>query len=125
MSVQQRIQPLALLLLSAVLCKNLHIARVRGRAVCRLASSLAAAQTLRHEAVLQIAEARAFLKVVFGQEHVPQPELPRPCLQVFHDLWVFCEALGGGLAELLLEDGVGGDAFFFDEFLHLDQAGYQ
>jgi len=31
------------------------------------------------------------------------------------------EALGGGLTQLLAEDGVGGDTFFIDELLDLQR----
>jgi hypothetical protein len=57
--------------------------------------------------------------VVLGQEHVPQAEALGLGLEVLDDLRVVGEALCGGAPELLLEDGVGGDTFFFDEFLKL------
>jgi hypothetical protein len=57
--------------------------------------------------------------VRFGQEHVPEPEFLRALLEVLDDGGVRGEALLDCLADLADVDGVGGDAFFFDELLYL------
>jgi hypothetical protein len=77
------------------------------------------AEDLRHKAILQIGETGALLEVVLGQKHIPQTEFLSLLLQVFYDGRVGAEALLDGGAELLVEDEVGGDAFFFDELLDL------
>ena len=59
--------------------------------------------------------------MVLWQEHVPQSQLLRAFLEILEDGRVGAEAFlnAGAHADLLLEDGVGGDAFFVDEFLNL------
>lgn len=71
LALQQRVEPLSLLCLTAVLGNDLHVASVGGGAVDRLGSCSALAQVLGHEPVLEIAEASALLEVRLGQEHVP------------------------------------------------------
>jgi hypothetical protein len=71
LALQQRIEPLPLLLFSSVLGNNLHIARVGSSAVHGLGSRPALAEVLSHESVLEIAEASTLLEVCLGQEHVP------------------------------------------------------
>ena len=81
---------------------------------------MALAQVLRHNTVLQIAKPRTLLEVVLWQEHIPQTQLLRTLLQVFQNRGVGVEAgLHAALAQLLRVDGVGGDAFFFDELFDL------
>jgi hypothetical protein len=53
------------------------------------------------------------------QEHVPQTQFSCALLQVFEDGWVSAEAVDDTLADLLAEDGIGGDTFFFDETFDL------
>jgi hypothetical protein len=56
------------------------------------------------------------------EEHVPEAELAGFDLQVLDDAGVRVEAGDGVVAmlvDLLGEDGVGGDAFFFDEAFDL------
>jgi hypothetical protein len=119
LALQQRLQPSILLLLRAILRKDLHIPRIGRRTVRRFRRRPALAQTLRHQPVLQIAEAGTLFEVVFGQEHVPETQLLCALLEVFNNRRVGAEALGGRLADLLGVDGVCGDAFFFDKFFDL------
>lgn len=83
-----------------------------------LRGNLALAQQLGHQAILDITVTGALAEVVLGQEHIPQTQLLGLGLQLLHD------GRGGlpsllALAQLSGEDGVGGDAFFLDEFLDL------
>lgn len=119
LAVQQRAEPLLLLLLGTVLGKHLHVARVWSSTVGGLAGDDTLAQILGHEAVLQVAEAGALLEVVLGQEHVPQAKLLCLHLQVLNDLRVGIEAVDNARADLLGEDGIGWNAFFLDESLNL------
>jgi hypothetical protein len=124
LSLQKWLQPLLLLLLSPILRKDLHIPRIRGRTIHRLTSNPGFTQILGHETILKIGKASAFLKVVLGQEHVPEAELLGFDLEVFDDLRVGVEAgdsVAAILVDLLGEDGVRGDAFFLDEFFDLDE----
>jgi hypothetical protein len=76
------------------------------------------AQPLRHEPVLEIAEAGALREMVLGQEQIPKPELLGFGLELLDDGRVGREALLGPGPELGLEDGVGRDAFFLDKLLY-------
>ena len=81
---------------------------------------MALAQVLSHNAILQVAKPCTLLEVVLRQEHVPQTQLLRTLLQVFQNGRVRVEAgLDAALAQLLRVDGIGGDAFFFDELFDL------
>jgi hypothetical protein len=71
LALQQRVKPLPLLSLRAILGNDLHVSSIRSSAVHSLRRGPALAQVLGHESVLQITEARALLEVCFGQEHVP------------------------------------------------------
>jgi hypothetical protein len=119
LAVEQRLEPLVLLSLGAVLCNDLHVSSVWSSTVGGLGGSAALAQVLGHEPVLQIAEASTLLEVVLGQEHVPQAKLFCTLLQVLDDGWVVAEALGCCFANLLGKDRVGRDAFFFDKLFDL------
>ena len=57
--------------------------------------------------------------MVLGQKHIPQPELLGFGLEFFDDGGVRAPSLGVAFADLFEVRGVGGDAFFFDEFFDL------
>lgn len=77
-------------------------------------------QPLSHEPVLEVAEASTLLEVVPWQEHVPETELLGARFQVVdYGRMAFPSLVA--FAELGVEDGVGGYAFFFNEFLYLEK----
>jgi len=119
LALEQRVEPLPLLRLTAVLGYHLHVARVWSSTVDGLRRYPALAQVLCHEPVLEVAEASTLPEVCLGQKHIPQPELLRPLLHVLDNGWVGREALLYRLADLACVYGIGGDAFFFDEPLYL------
>ena len=86
--------------------------------ISNLRSDPALPQILRHQAIFQIGEPRAFLKMTLWQEHIPQAQLLGLCLQVINDGRVGTPPLGA-LAQLRVEDRIGGDAFLLDESLNL------
>lgn len=85
-----------------------------------LTGNCALAQLLRHQAVLNVGELRAILEMVLGQKHVPDTLAPSLALQVIHDAGVTLPSCIAS-ANLGCVDGLGGDGFFFDEFLDLDE----
>ena len=56
--------------------------------------------------------------MALGQEHVPQAELAGLGFELFEDCWVGIPSLFA-LTDLGLEQGLSGNAFFFDKFLDL------
>ena len=136
LALEERVEPLPLLSLAAVLGDDFHVACIRGGAVGSLdtvsamlslttegipylRSYPALSQVLSHQTVLEVAEPRTLLEVCLGQEHVPEAQLAPALLHVLDDLRVRREALLGRLAQLAHIHRVGGDAFFFDELLDL------
>jgi len=97
----------------------IHLVIVHLSSQTYLTSHPTLSQVLGHKPILQVAEPSTLLEVCLGQEHVPQSQLLGLDLEVLDDLWVRREALLGGLADLAEVDGVGGNAFFFDELLDL------
>ena len=110
------------LFFGAVFGDDFRVACVGSSTICGFAGSDTLAEVFCHQAVFEIAKAGAFFEMVFGQEHVPKPKFLGLGFQVFNDLWMGVEAGNGALADLLLEDGIGGDAFLLDKFLDLYQA---
>lgn len=106
LAIHQRLEPLLLLCVVAVLGENLHITGIGGGAVAGLGSTARAAEPLGHDAVLKVGPARRLLVVAFGQEHVPQAELLGLFLEFFDDRRVALPA-GVAFADLCFEDGVG------------------
>ena len=84
-----------------------------------LTSRPALAQILSHKAILQIAKPSTLLEMCLGQKHIPKPQLLRLALELLDDRGMRREALLGRIANLAEVDGIGGYAFFFDEFLDL------
>ncbi len=117
--VQQRHQPLLLLLLGAIFREDLHIAGIWRGAIRRLAGSQTAPQILSHEPILQITILGAvFGKMILGEEHVPQTKFLGLCFEILDDLGVGVETLFSRAAQLLLVDGIRRDAFFLDELFY-------
>ena len=56
--------------------------------------------------------------MALGQKHIPQPQLARFGLELFNHSRVRVPALFA-VADLLFVEGVGWEAFLFDEFLDL------
>ncbi|KAJ8105271.1 hypothetical protein OPT61_g10280 [Boeremia exigua] len=117
LAAQQRLQPLLLLRLGAVLGEQLHVARVWGGVVGSLRGGGAPAKLLAHQAVLEVGEARTLFVVAFGEEHVPQAQRFGLALEVVHDGRIAPAARA--LTELCLVDGICGDALLVDKLLDL------
>lgn len=104
---------------ASVVSLNTHS---RDRSACtHLASRPTLAQVLGHEPVLKVAEPRALLEVVLGQEHIPQAEGLGLLLQVLDDGGMRREALLGGVANLPDVHLIVGNAFFLDKLLNLGE----
>lgn len=116
--LQQWLQPPLLLSLGTIFRQQLHISRVWSGVVGSLGSRPRPSELLAHEAVLQVGESGALLVVALCEKHVPETQLLGLLLEVIHDGRVAPSS--GSLAELCVIDGVGGEAFFVDEFLDLD-----
>lgn len=58
--------------------------------------------------------------MTFWQEHIPQPNLPCSGLQLIDDGRIGSPSFIA-LAQLSVEDGVGGDAFLLDELVNLQE----
>jgi hypothetical protein len=76
-----------------------------------------------HKSILEIAEPSTLFEMVLWEEEIPESEFLGFRFQILDDGGVgfetgFCT---GVHAELGLEEGVGGYAFFFYEFLDLDR----
>lgn len=85
-----------------------------------LTGNCALAQLLRHQAIFNVGKLRAVLEMVLGQKHVPDALVPSLALQVIHNAGVTLPSCFAS-ADLGCVDGLGGDGFFFDEFLDLDE----
>lgn len=72
---------------------------------------------LGHQAIFEVGEASSFM-MPFRQKHIPQPNLLGFRLEIIDDGGV-CRPSLLAFAQLGVEDGVGGDAFFLDELLDL------
>src|SRR4028118_454195 len=92
--LQERLEPLLLLLCGPVAGEDLHVARVGGVAVKDLGPYEAAAHDLAQRRVLQVREARPVLGV--GQEEIPEAGGSCPLLELLHD-WGGAPAVFGGL----------------------------
>jgi hypothetical protein len=83
-----------------------------------LRSNPALPQILSHQPILNITKPSALAEMALGQKHIPQPQLARFGLELLNHGRVRVPALFT-VADLLFVEGVGWEAFFFDEFLDL------
>ena len=106
LAVEQRLQPLLLVLLGAVAGEHFHVAGVGRRAVDRLGGDRGAAEDLADRRVFEVGEAHRAVRVaavaVGRQEHVPQAALLRLGLALLQDGRELPAILG--LLHLLLVD---------------------
>lgn len=117
-ALQQRLQPVPLLLLIPILRQHLHITCIRRGIVRRLRRHLALAQVFGHKPILEVGEAGALGEVVSGEEHVPEAEGTGSGFEGFDDGGVGLPSCFAG-AELGVEEGVRWNAVFFDELFDL------
>jgi hypothetical protein len=104
LAVEQRDQPLLLLLVGAELGEDLHVAGVGRRAVGRLAEQRRRPHHLAQRRVVDVGQAGAPL--VVGEEEVPEVALLRLLLQLLHDLGRMADVARVGA--LLPVGGLGG-----------------
>src|SRR5262249_52009566 len=115
LAVQEREQPLLLLLRGAELGEDLHVARVGRGAVGCLRREQVATHELAQWRVVEVGEAGAPLLV--GEEEVPQAARSRFALELLHDGWV--EVRVARFLHLVLVDGLGRDDARVDEVAQL------
>lgn len=106
LALHQRLEPCFLLRIVAVLGQHFHVARVGGGAVDGFRGYPRLAEPLGHEAILEVREAGRLLVVALGEEHVPEPQGPRPLLEIINDLGVVVPP-GIANTDLGLEDSIG------------------
>jgi hypothetical protein len=120
-SVQQRLQPLLLVLSGAVAGEHFHVAGVRCRAVDRLGRDRRAAEHFADRRVIEVGEAHRAVRVtalaVGRQEHVPEAALLCFGLALLDDRRELPAILG--LLHLLFVDGLGRIDDFIHEFVQL------
>ena len=117
-SSQQRLQPLILLRLDAVLGQQLHVAHVQRGLVCSLGRGRASAKLLAHEPVLEICEACALFVVTFCKYRVSEAWGFRFGFRVVQGEWMAPAAVA--VARLRFTDGVPWYTFLVDKLLDLE-----
>ena len=85
LAVHQRLQPLGLLGVVAILCQYLHVSGIWGRTVGRFGCGPRPSHPFGHQAIFEIREARGLLVVPLGEKEVPESQLLAPFLQVLND----------------------------------------
>ena len=106
LAVHERLEPLILLGVVAILGEHLHVTGIGGGAVAGFRGGAGATEPLSHETVLEVGPSGRFLVVALGEEHVPETELLGLFLELFDDGWVVLPSVVA-LAYLGFKNGVG------------------